>query len=119
VSYVQEVGQLGRDEGMDKAWSNVVLPVRDTRHVEDNCFGVWLIWIALDSKEHCRHLLVQMFIDGFAEPCGSLQGKSHFCDVCRVMSCTKPTTFDRLVFLSGLMEQGMGHEFMMIKLGIY
>jgi superfamily II DNA helicase RecQ len=111
VSYVQEVGRLGRDKDADKAWSITVLPPRDTRTIEEDRFGARLIRISLDSHDYCRRLLVQMFMDGIAEPCTLMEEKVHFCDVCNVQSRVKPATFDRQVFPSGLMEQCIGRKF--------
>jgi superfamily II DNA helicase RecQ len=115
ISYVQEVGRLGRDEGIDRAWSIAVLPPRDTRSITEDRFGARLIRMSLDNTDHCRRLLVQMFVDGVAEPCTLMEKKVHLCDVCERQSRTKPETFERLVFPAGLMDRCIGRKFV-IKL---
>ena len=111
VSYVQEVGRLGRNEGMDKAWALAVLPPRHTRTIGEDRFGARLIQTSLDSNDYCRRLLVHMFIDGVAEPCTLMEGKVNMCDVCNEKSRIKPAILDRLVFPSGLMEECIGRKF--------
>lgn len=110
ISYVQEVGRLGRDEGIDRAWSIAVLPPRDTRSMAEDRFGARLIRMSLDNTDYCRRLLVQMFIDGVAEPCTLMEKKVHLCDVCERQSRTKPDTFERSVFPAGLMDRCIGRK---------
>jgi superfamily II DNA helicase RecQ len=111
VSFVQEVGRLGHDEATEKAWSIVVLPALDTKSIQEDGFGALLIRISLNNSDHCHRLLIQMYLDGVAEPCTLMEGRVHMCDVCEAKSRTKPATFERLVFPSGLMEQGLGRKF--------
>jgi hypothetical protein len=107
LSYIQEVGRLARDEATTMAWSTVVLPP-STPVVQLDRFGSRLIQLALDDTFHCRRLLIQMFVDGIAEPCTLMEGKVHLCDNCKALSQSKPESNTSLVFPSRLMEEGLG-----------
>lgn len=92
ISFVQEVGRAGRGKLAPKAWSYVILPQEPPHHPihPPDQFGAELIRCSLDRDDICRHLMLQMFIDGVAEPCSMLPGISHLCDVCTLQSLQPP-----------------------------
>lgn len=108
ISFVQEVGRLGRDDATSKAWSIVVLPPLTSNRVPVGRFGERLMKVALDCDDHCRRLLVQMYMDGQAEPCTLLGGHTHLCDICAKKMHMKPKTPIRPVFPYDLMNDGLG-----------
>lgn len=108
VSFVQETGRLGRDEGTLKAWSVVVLPPVGVMDVPVGRFGDRLMRLALDNMEYCRRLLVQMFIDGEADSCILMEKSTHLCDVCEEQSISRPERGEIVVFPWALMSIGLG-----------
>lgn len=106
LSYTQEVGRLGRDANTEKAWSIVILPPKhvDLPIPQSDPFGSYLLRRSLDSVEHCRRLLVQMFLDGAAEPCALMEGKVHLCDICAAQSHQQPSRSERHFFPAGVMQ---------------
>jgi Helicase conserved C-terminal domain len=108
LSFVQETGRLGRDLGTRKAWSVVVLPPFSGNDVPPGRFGERLVRLALDSIEHCRRLVVQMFIDGEAHSCILMERETHLCDVCNKQSKSKPDREQSVVFPWALMRDGLG-----------
>jgi hypothetical protein len=106
LSFTQEVGCLGRDASMEKAWSIVVLPPQSKTPVapNDDPYGKHLLHRSLDSEEYCQRLLVQTFMHGMAEPCSLMEGKAYFCDVCEAHSHDQPSPFLHSVFSSGLIS---------------
>ncbi|KAF8221749.1 hypothetical protein L208DRAFT_1326257, partial [Tricholoma matsutake] len=108
ISFVQETGCAERDDVMQKVWSVVVLPPVSVMDLAPGRFGERLVQLALDSTEHCCQLLVQMFIDGEADPCVLMEKFTHLCDICEEQHILKLTKGQFMVFPWSLMHDGLG-----------
>jgi superfamily II DNA helicase RecQ len=92
LSFAQETGRLGRDSGTPRAWSIVIAPHDSSKpkFPEPDRFGARLLRDAIDNRTLCRRLMVQMFIDGAAEPCSMMERQANLCDNCIEASMTVP-----------------------------
>jgi Superfamily II DNA helicase len=108
LSFAQEVGRGGRNSSL--AWSTVIAPTDGQPcYPENDQFGARLVRDALDNDTLCRRLLVQMFLDGQAEPCAMMEGITHLCDVCARSALTPPLRSDSSVFPPDLLGRYTSH----------
>jgi superfamily II DNA helicase RecQ len=83
LSFMQEVGRLGRDEATQKAWS-IVVDCKTTAPIGNtDLFGRTLLRQWFQDSTNCRRLALQTFLDGQATPCSMLSPKVHLCDNCQ------------------------------------
>ena len=80
LSFVQGVGQMGREDPSMPCTSVILLPTGTpdlkTKLGEDP-FGSHLLCISLNDDQHCHQLLIQQFLDRTAEPCTLLPSPTN------------------------------------------
>jgi hypothetical protein len=107
LAFTQETGRVGRDAATPQGWSVIIAPIDSPvpKFPYPDRFGAAILRKSIDDDRLCRRIVVQLFIDGVAEPCSMMEGHTHLCDNCERWSRNEPIRGEDSSFPQDIIKQ--------------